>query len=217
MSVEGLERIPLIKKVAVPMDITDLEEVEHKVRQYLQLWSLYAEFFMELERKSNLSKESAVSACKVYRPYIVDILQQVDEAIKLFSMEKELRVIGNRGHFPVPKITPRGMKIETTKDKDQVLQAVDAELEEMIIAVRKSEENYKREQEEAKNRDQQLKLTRQTNRLDFNFLTMINSTPIKDNNTRTDQLAVHFNTKAICHYTLQPMTVIVMNHQQTTQ
>ena len=74
MSVEGLERIPLIKKVAVPVDIMDLEEVEHKVCQYLQLWSLYAEIFMELERKSKLSKESAVSACKVYGPYITDIL-----------------------------------------------------------------------------------------------------------------------------------------------
>ena len=115
-------------------------------------------------------------------------------------MEKELRVFGNRGHFPVPKITPRGMKIETTKDKDKVLKAVDTEIEEMIIAVRRSEENYEREQEEAKNRDQKLKLTRQTNRSDFNFLTMVNITPIKNNNTRMDQPAVHFNTNTIRNY-----------------
>ena len=115
-------------------------------------------------------------------------------------MEKELRIIGNRGHFPVPNITPRGMKIETTKDKDRVLQAVDTELEEMLMAITRSEEIYEREQEEARNRDQQFKHTRQNNRSDFNFLKMANSTPIKDNNTRTDQNAVHFNTNAIHHY-----------------
>ena len=70
--------------------------------------------------------------------------------------------------------------METTKDKDKVLEAVDTEVMEMIRAVRESEENYEREQEEAKNREQQL---RQTSRSDFNFLTMINSTPIRDNNT----------------------------------
>ena len=30
-------------------------------------------------------------------PYIADILRQVDEVIKLFSMEKELRKVRNRG------------------------------------------------------------------------------------------------------------------------
>ena len=74
--------------------------------------------------------------------------------MKLFCMEKELRIIKNRGHFPVPKITLQGIKIETTKDKEEVLKAVDAEKVEMLKAIRKSEENYKREQEEAKNRDQ---------------------------------------------------------------
>ena len=113
------------------------------------------------------------------------MLQQIDEVLKLFAMEKELRIIKNRGHFPVAKITPQGTKIETTKDK--VLEAVDTEVMEMIRAVRESEENYEREQEEAKNREQQL---RQTSRSDFNFLTMINRTPIRDNTavqTRTVQ------------------------------
>ena len=75
----------------------------------------------------------------------------------------------------------------------------------MIKAVRESEENYKREQEEAKNRDQQLRLTRQTSRSDFNFLTMINCTPIRNINTRTNQhqrteTAVHFNTNTVRHF-----------------
>ena len=70
----------------------------------------------------------------------------------------------------------------------------------MIKAVRESEKNYKREQEEAKSRDQQLRLTRQTNRSDFNFLTMINSTPIRNGNTRVDLPAIHFDTNTTHHF-----------------
>ena len=95
----------------------DLEEIENKYQQYLQVWILYVEISIELKKKSELSKESAVNACKVYGPYITDILRQVEEVIKLFSMEKELRKIRNRGDFPVPKFTPDSIKIETTRDK----------------------------------------------------------------------------------------------------
>ena len=141
----------------------------------------------------------------MYRPYIADILHQVDEVMKLFSMEKELRKIRNRGDFPVPKFTPDSIKIKTTKDKDRVLTQVDREVEDILKAIRRNEENYEREQEETKNRDQQLRLTRQrqTNRSDFNFFTIVNSTPIRNSNTRTDQPAVHFNTNPVQHhYTL---------------
>ena len=133
----------------------------------------------------------------MYGSYIEDILRQVDEIMKLFAMEKELRIIKNRGHFPVPLITPRGTKIETRWDRDKVLETVDAEITEMLKAARESEEDYEREQEEAKNRDQQLRLTRQTTRSDFNFLTMVNRTPIRGSNTRTDQPTVHFDTNTI--------------------
>ena len=180
---EELERIPLVRKIVAPTDIMDLEEVEYKIRQYCQLWKLYAEMSVDLKKKSKLSQEHAVAACKVYGSYITDILQQVNEVMRLFAMEKELRIIKNRGHFPVPTTTPQGTKIKTTQDKDKVLEAVDTEVMEMIRAVRESEENYEREQEEAKNREQQLRLTRQTSRSDFNFLTMINTPPIRDNNT----------------------------------
>ena len=71
---EKLERIPLVKKIAVPADIMDLEEVEHKILQFCQLWKLYAEISVEFKRKSKLSQESAVTACKVYGPYIAHIL-----------------------------------------------------------------------------------------------------------------------------------------------
>ena len=123
MCIEELERIPRIKKLAAPTDCMDMEEIENKYRQYIQLWILYAEISIELKKKTELSKESVVNTCKVYGPYIADIPCQVDEVIKLFSMEKELRKIRNRGEFPVPKFTPDGIKIETTQDKDRVLGA----------------------------------------------------------------------------------------------
>ena len=41
------------------------EEAEYKIRQYCHLWTLYAENSVELKRKSELSQESAVAACKV--------------------------------------------------------------------------------------------------------------------------------------------------------
>ena len=175
MCVEELVRIPQIKKEAAPTDCLDLEEVENKYQQYVQLWILYAEISIELRKKSELSKESAVNACRVYGPYITDILRQVEEVIKLFSMEKELRKIRNRGDFPVPRFTPDSIKIENTQDKDRVLTQVDREVEDILRAVRRNEEKYEKEQEEAKKRDQQLRLTRQrqTDRSDFNFFNVI--------------------------------------------
>ena len=89
-----------------------------------------------------------VTACKVYGLYISDILQQVDEVMTLFAMEKELRIIKNRGHFPVPKINPHGTKIKNTKDIDRVLEVVDREVVEVITAVRESEMNYEKEKTE---------------------------------------------------------------------
>ena len=74
---------------------------------------MYADNSVELRRKSELSQESAVTACRVYVPYISDIVRQLDEAMKIFAIEKELRTMKNRGYFPVPQITPQDHKIET--------------------------------------------------------------------------------------------------------
>ena len=71
-------------------------------------------------------------------------------------MEKELRIIKNRGYFPVPQITPQDTKNKNNKDIDKVLEAVDREVTEMITAVRESEEIYEKEKEEARNREQQV-------------------------------------------------------------
>ena len=70
---ERLERIPSVKKLAGPADVMPREEAEYKVRQYCHLWMMYADSSVELKRKSELSQESAVTACKKYVPYISDI------------------------------------------------------------------------------------------------------------------------------------------------
>ena len=112
----------------------------------------------------------------------------------------------------MPTTIPQGTKFETIKDKDKVLETVDTEVVKMIKAVRESRENYEREQQEAKNRDQQSRLMRQTNRSDFNFPTMINSTPIRNGNTRTEQPAVHFDTNTVHH--VYPLTNPITNGDQ---
>ena len=196
---EKLERIPRVKKIAGPADVMDREEAEYKICQYCHLWTLYTENSVELKRKSELSQESTVAACKVYVPYISDILRQLDEVMKIFAIEKELRLIKNRGYFPVPQITPQDNKIETSRDKNKILEAVDEEATAMLNAVRQSEGNYMKEQEQVRVRDEQLRSARQTNRSDFNYLTLANSTPIRIDNTRSDQPGVHFNTNPIHH------------------
>ena len=78
------------------------------------------------------------------------------------------------------------------KEIDEVVTA-------MLNAVKQSEENYAREQEQVRARDEQLRSVRQTDRSDFNYLTLANSTPIRNDNTRSDQPGVHFNTNTVRH------------------
>ena len=68
----------------------------------------------------------------------------------------------------------------------------------MSQAVKKSEETYMREQEQA--RDEHLRSVRQTDRSDYNYFVIpANSTPIRNDNTRTDPPGVHFNMNPIHH------------------
>ena len=160
---------------------------------------MYADNSVELKRKSELSQESAVAACKVYVPYISDIVRQLDKVVKIFAMERELRLIKNRGYFPVPQITPQDSKIETTQDKNELMKEIDEVATAMLNAVKQSEENYARDQEQVRARDEQLRSVRQTDRSDFNYLTLANSTPIRNDNARSDQPGVHFNTNPVRH------------------
>ena len=199
MQEERLKRIPSVKKLAGPADIMPVEEAEYKVRQYCHLWTMYADSSVELKKKSELSQESAVAACKMYVPYISDITRQIEEAGKIFAMEKELRLIKNRGYFPAPYLSPRECKIETIQDKEALIKEIDEVAVEMLTAIRESKENYKKDQEQARIREEQLRSARQTSRSDINLLMLANSTPIRNTNTRSDQPGVHFNTNPVHH------------------
>ena len=196
---EALERIPNIKKLTGPADTMSLEETEHKIHQFCQLWQLYAGISVELKKKSELSQDSAVAACRVYVPYISDIVRQLEEVMKIFAIEKELRTIKNRGYFPVPQIIPQEEKIETARDKDKILEKIDEIATAMIQASRQSEENFTREQEQARARDKQLRSVRQTDRSGLNFFAPANSIPIRNDNARPDNQGVHFKTNPTRH------------------
>ena len=196
---ESLERIPNIKKLAGPADTMSLEETEQKICQFCHLWQLYADTSVELKKKSELSQDSAVAACRVYVPYMSDITRQLEEVRKIFAIEKEVRTIKNRGYFPVPHINPQEEKMETAKDKDKILERIDELATAMIQAARQSEENLAREQEQARDRDEQLRLVRQTDRSSLNFFTQANSTPVRNDNKRTDNQGLHFKTNPTRH------------------
>ena len=135
----------------------------------------------------------------MYVPYISDIIRQVDELMKIFAIERELRSIKNRGYFPVPQITPQESKIESAQDKDKILEMVDEIATAMFQAVTQSEEAHRREQEQARARDEQLRSVRQTDRSGLNYLPPANSTPIRNDNARSDPPGVHFNANTIRH------------------
>ena len=65
--------------------------------------------------------------------------------MKIFAMERELRLIKNRGYFPVPQMTPQDIKIETTHNKNKLMKDIDEVATAMLNAVKRSEENYVRE------------------------------------------------------------------------
>ena len=196
---EALERIPNIKKLAGPADTMSLEETEQKIRQFCHFWKLYADISVELKKKSELSQDSAVAACRVYVPYMSDIMRQLEEGRKIFAIEKELRTIKIRGYFPVPHINPQEEKIETVKDKDKILERMDEIATAMIQATRQSEENFAREQEQARARDKQIRSVRETNRSGLNFFSQANSIPVRSDNSRPDNQGVHFKTNPTCH------------------
>ena len=102
----------------------DLERTGEKLQQYCQLWELYVKASCELTKRSKISPEEAANACKVLGPYIRDIMQQFEEVTTIFMMERDLRGLKNRGHFPIPTITPQGMKIGNPQQARRILDVV---------------------------------------------------------------------------------------------
>ena len=144
-------------------------------------------------------------ACKIYEPYIRDILQQVDTVMTIFAMEKELRILKGRSHFPIPKITPHGMRIDNPQHARKTLDAVDEELVQILNIIRNSERNYEIEKKEARLREQQARANRPAQRPEYNYLSPNSSTPIKNTDTATGNQnrqteGVHFNPNTVQHY-----------------
>ena len=86
----------------------------------------------------------------MYVPYISNITRQIEEVVKIFAMEKELRLIKNRGYFPAPQLARKECKIETIKDKETLIKEINEVAVEMLNAIRESKENYRKEQEQAR-------------------------------------------------------------------
>ena len=99
----------------------------------------------------------------------------------------------------MPLIIPQEEKIETVRDKDKILEKIDKIATAMIQASRQSEENFTREQEQARARDEQLRSVRQTDRSGLNLFAPANSTRIRNDNSRPDNQGVHFKTNPTHH------------------
>ena len=66
-------------------------------------------------------------------------------AIAIFVMEKELRGLKGRGHFPIPNIMPHGTRVETPHHIIKFLEAVDEEIVHIVTTVRESDRDYEKE------------------------------------------------------------------------
>ena len=138
----------------------------------------------------------------MYRPYIRDVLQQVYEVMTLIMMEKELRNIKGRGHFPIPTITPCDTKIENSHQSRKTLKAIDKELVRILNTVKENEYTYEKEQEAAR---QQARAARSTHRTEYNFPSLNSSTPIKntgttENRQQPTERTTHFNPNPTHHF-----------------
>ena len=216
---EELKRIPSIRKIAPAVDIMDITECEEKIYQFCTLWELYVDASYELTRKSKLPLAEAATACKIYGSYINDILQQVDMVITIFAVENELRNLKGRGHFPILKITPQGVRIDSQQQAKKTLEAVDIKLTEILKNIRESEEKHEKEKEESRQREQQARANKPVQRQEDNYLSPNSSTPIKNTDTRIGNQnrhteGVHFKANTVQHYYNMGTTTSHMGHYE---
>ena len=123
----------------------------------------------------------------------------------IFAMENELRNLKGRGHFPIPKITSHGIRIDNPYQAKKTLDAVDQELVQILKGLRESETKYEKEKEEARLRKQQARENKPVQRHKCNYLSPNSSTPIKNTDTMTGNQnhqteGVHFNPNTIQYY-----------------
>ena len=203
---QELELVPLIRKIAAPTDVMDLDEIQYHIGQYCKLWTLYADMSIQLKQASKLPQDKAVANYKIYGSHISDLLKQFDEITKLFAIENELRAIRGRELIPCPTFNPQEERIESKGDKDKLMKEINDELVPVLRKIENIETNYQKEKE-AKQKEQ-ARLTRQPNRPELNTSAVSTSTPIRNTNipahtgTNQQQLteaAVTFNPNSVCH------------------
>ena len=137
----------------------------------------------------------------------------------IFAMEKELRKLKDRGHFPIPKITQHGIRIDNRQQAKKTLDAVKVELTRILKSIRESEGKYEKEKEEARLREQQARANKPAQRHRYNYLSPNSSTPIKDTDTRTGNTPSPSNSQIPTgyHQTATPPPLIANTSHQGTQ
>ena len=123
----------------------------------------------------------------------------------IFAMENELRNLKGRGHFPIPKITPHGIRIDNPQQAKKTLEVVDDKLVQILKGLRETETKYEKEKEEVRLREQQARANKPVQRHENNYLRPNSSTPIKNTDTvagiqNCQTEGVHFNPNTVQHY-----------------
>ena len=101
-------------------------------------------------------------------------------------MENELRSIKGKGRFTVPTATPHGRSIENPTQTKAFLEELDKDIVEILQEVTAREAEYDRKKARAHVFQTQA-TTHQSNRPEYNFLSMNQqtSTPIRSTNRTT--------------------------------
>ena len=101
----SLPRIPLVQRTGPINDILIEQEAWDILNRYKELYKLYAMDYHELTIHARYSTIGRVKACSLLKPYISNVLEQVDVALAIFCMENELRRLKGLEHFKIPFLT----------------------------------------------------------------------------------------------------------------
>ena len=125
-------------------------------------------------------------------------------------MENELRNLKGRGHFPIPKITPQGVRIDSQHQARKTLDAADRELTEILKNIRESEKKYE-EKEEARLREQQQEQANQCKDMSTTTLAQI---PTHQSRTQTPGQAIRTAKPKVSTLTLTPYNITIIRPEQ---
>ena len=192
------ERIPLMERITPTTEVMSLREFERNINQYSNLCRMYGRASCKLFRCSSISEEVITRAYDKLQPHIGDILDQVEKGQSLFRMEREIRNQKGRGRLQIPYIIPKEKTINTTKELQEFIEAVDNNLTNIIISSRNQEEEFEnrekaRKEEEERLRQEQITQRNRQSPMEFNFHN-ITSTPLRGESNRAQLSDTVFHT-----------------------